>query len=246
MRKFVIYKITNLVNGKIYIGKTSRFEKRKKGYYQKSLGKYKKESRISKSLITQALQKYGFENFKFEIIEEVLTPEILNEREKFWIRTFNSVDKSIGYNIALGGNGGDLFTNHPNKEAYREKIVKATSGKNNKMYGRSVYSVWVEKYGKDVAEIKYSDWKKNIKRGHSLKSEEQKSEIGKRISKSTKGRAFSQTHRVNLSEHNKIRFEKENILSMLSNGMTSPEISNNYNVSEDTLNRKLSKWGFSP
>lgn len=87
-----IYKTTNLINGKIYIGqhKANKFDT---NYY--GSGKY----------FCHALNKYGKENFKIELIEWCETQSQTNSRERFWIKKFNSRDKSIGYNITEGGDG---------------------------------------------------------------------------------------------------------------------------------------------
>jgi GIY-YIG catalytic domain. len=102
---YIVYKITNKQNNKIYIGKT---KENNDDYFGSGL------------LIKRAIKKYGIENFTKEIIEICLNEEQLNEREMFWINEFNSTNKNIGYNITSGGNGGDTFTNNPNKEKIRE------------------------------------------------------------------------------------------------------------------------------
>lgn len=115
----VIYKVTNLINGKIYIGK-------QKENIDDYLG--------SGLLINRAVGKYGRDNFKKEIIDTVETVETLNEKEKYWINHYNSTDLTIGYNIGKGGDGGDIFTNHPNKEKIRKNYSKP--GNKNGMFGR--------------------------------------------------------------------------------------------------------------
>jgi len=97
----IIYKTTNLINNKIYIGKDSINN-------PKYLG--------SGIKIKLAIKKYGKDKFKKEIIEEGLDEKILNEREIFWINKFNSTDRKIGYNITYGGEGGDTISNNPNKK----------------------------------------------------------------------------------------------------------------------------------
>ena len=88
-----IYKITNKINGKCYIGQSIHIEQRwDEHLYKTSKG----------SLIKYALHKYGKENFLFEIIEEC-SQEKLNEREQFWIKYYNSFED--GYNLTLGGGG---------------------------------------------------------------------------------------------------------------------------------------------
>lgn len=110
----VIYKTTNLVNGKIYIGQDSKNNPEYLG---------------SGTLVRLAIKKYGKENFEKEILEECDNLEILNEREIFWIKELNSIDKIIGYNIHEGGSGGDNFKNNPNLEVIRKKMSLGKKGK---------------------------------------------------------------------------------------------------------------------
>ena len=87
-----VYKITCLVNGKIYIGqhKGSSFDKRYFG---------------SGKALRNSIKKHGRKNFLCEVIEFCSTKEELNEREIFWISELNSTDTNIGYNITHGGEG---------------------------------------------------------------------------------------------------------------------------------------------
>ena len=88
----VIYKITNIINNKIYIGK--RIFTKEKFLRVNYFGGGK--------LIKLSISKYGIENFSREIIEEV-DNEILSEREIYWIKFYNSRDLKIGYNLKEGG-----------------------------------------------------------------------------------------------------------------------------------------------
>jgi len=98
----IIYKTTNLINGKFYIGQDSKNNPNYLG---------------SGMLLNSAIKKYGRLNFHKDIIEYCATKQILNEREIFWITKLNPV-----YNIAKGGNGGDTLTNHPNYDLIIEKL----------------------------------------------------------------------------------------------------------------------------
>jgi group I intron endonuclease len=100
----IIYKTTNLINQKFYIGKDTH---NNPNYY----GSGKK--------LKLAIKKYGLENFKKEILETCSSLEELNTREKFWISELNAVDD--GYNLTEGGTGGDTWSHnatrrdiHPN------------------------------------------------------------------------------------------------------------------------------------
>lgn len=101
-----IYRTTNLVNGKWYIGK----DEASRNYY---LG--------SGTALTNAIRKYGKENFKKEILEECISKEHLSEREKYWISVTNAQRDPMSYNIASGGEGGDwtsCFTQEKVEDIY--------------------------------------------------------------------------------------------------------------------------------
>jgi len=101
----IIYKTTNIINGKYYIGKDIN----NSSHY---LG--------SGILLKKAIKKYGKENFIKEILEYCESSDVLDEREKFWIEELNSIN--LGYNLTTGGTGGDTFTNNINKNNIREKL----------------------------------------------------------------------------------------------------------------------------
>jgi hypothetical protein len=103
-----IYKTTNLLNSKIYIGKNIT----NNNFY---IG--------SGILLNRAIKKYGKENFIKEIIDTAETIEELNEKEKIWIAFYNSQNRDIGYNIAAGGDGGDTLSKHPNLDKLRHKFA---------------------------------------------------------------------------------------------------------------------------
>lgn len=92
-----IYKITNLINNKCYIGQTiNNFVRR---YDSPNWWKSKRMNRYLKS----AIKKYGQENFKVEILEkDILSEEVLSEREIFYIEENNCLHP-LGYNLMSGG-----------------------------------------------------------------------------------------------------------------------------------------------
>ena len=90
----LIYKVTNLINKKFYIGQEKNFNPSYLG---------------SGILISKAIKKYGIENFIKEILENgISTKQILDEREIFWIEFLDA--KNFGYNIASGGQGGNFLS----------------------------------------------------------------------------------------------------------------------------------------
>lgn len=143
-----IYKITNLINNKVYIGQAVDIEKRWKEHKRHYLNKNKKEH------LYCSMRKYGINNFSFEVIEECSIEE-LNDKEIYYISLYDSYNN--GLNMTLGGDGcsGLVFTEeHKRKigeankgksnslkgvertQEVKDKISKANSGKNNGMYGK--------------------------------------------------------------------------------------------------------------
>ena len=93
-----IYKITNTVTGKQYVGQTTGVARdRWKGHRSLKSGN-------GVSLIKQAVKKYGKDAFVFEVIDIAETLAQLNHKEVFWITKLNTLSPS-GYNIDAGGNG---------------------------------------------------------------------------------------------------------------------------------------------
>lgn len=101
-----IYKITNLKNGKVYIGQSRQTEKRWQQH--KTKAKFLEEEKWYNPLYLD-MNSIGIDNFLFEVIEEC-TIEELNEKEEYWIKYYNSQED--GYNITSGGNcTGKLSSN---------------------------------------------------------------------------------------------------------------------------------------
>lgn len=99
-----IYKYTNQINGKVYIGQSLNVEHRNLAH--KSSAFNEKASDYG-SRFHEAIRKHGWENFNFEIIAELspeeYTKELLDELECFFIKYYNSYDFNNGYNATLGG-----------------------------------------------------------------------------------------------------------------------------------------------
>lgn len=120
----IIYKVTNIVNGKIYIGQTiNTLECRKHGH--------EKKSRSRKNISTcfhKAIKKYSPENFKWEIIENCSSKEELDEMEFHYIKQYNSFNPN-GYNMTFGGEGtiGMLCKQETKAKISASKIGKPLS-----------------------------------------------------------------------------------------------------------------------
>ncbi len=128
--KMVIYKTTNLINGKIYIGQDSKNNPEYLG---------------SGIILKKAILKYGKENFKKEILEYCSTKEDLDKREKYWIKTLNTIKN--GYNIAAGGNGClGCKQSDETKEKRRVKNI----GELNPMFGKTIPKESIKKRSEKI------------------------------------------------------------------------------------------------
>jgi group I intron endonuclease len=197
----IIYKTTNLSNGKIYIGQSN-------GNNKSYLG--------SGVVMLNAIKKYGKDNFKKEILEECLTQKELDDKERFWISFYKSNQNEIGYNLMDGGNSGTLhseetkikmsdshkgnknfffgkkhtdqtkkilsektkerlknkenhplygrkFSNETKQKISNTRIKNRKIGIDNPRYGKSTYDAWFEKYGKEIADKKFIEFKEKMK-----------------------------------------------------------------------------------
>lgn len=120
----IIYKTTNLVNGKIYIGQSINDDD------HNYIG--------SGTYIKKAIKKYGKDNFKKEIIERCDSKENLNNRELFWIRHYGTTNRNVGYNVATWSDGLFSIESRERQKSFlgrkhstktKEKIRMALTGK---------------------------------------------------------------------------------------------------------------------
>lgn len=115
----IIYKAANKINGKIYVGQTiNSLEHRKSGH--------ERDARCEKKntvYFHNALLKYGFENFNWEVLKECTSQEELDYYEDYYIKEYDSTNKEKGYNLKSGGKLGVVFTDE----------VKAKIGETTKL-----------------------------------------------------------------------------------------------------------------
>ena len=96
----LIYKATNKINGKMYIGQTTKS-------LEDRITMHMRDTRCSNFIFHKAIRKYGIQSFEWLIIDTADCKEILNEKEIYWISYLNTKVPN-GYNLSDGGAGGNL------------------------------------------------------------------------------------------------------------------------------------------
>lgn len=181
-----IYKIINNINGKVYIGQSIKIQSRWKSHIQAL-----KRGDSNCTLLQRAWNKYGEENFSFEILE-LCHEERLDELETKYIKIYDSQNPNKGYNIESGGNKNKHLAEET-KRKLRElhlgktvspdilkKMSESRMGSKNPMYG--------QKHTKETRE-KMSKSKRG-KPGHPCsdyaKERARQANLGKVLSEETK------------------------------------------------------------
>lgn len=219
-----IYKVTNKINGKIYIGKTIHTMKaRRDSHISKSFS-----SKCSKIYFHRAIRKYGVNNFVWKVLETGINNEkILDKKECYYIQLLKANKREYGYNLTSGGDGISGWHHYPetlkkisafhkgkivSKET-REKIknskknisketrkIMSVSHKGNKNHKGHFHSkktkqkISLQLLGKKLSRKTREKMSKAHKGFHHSQKSKDKVSISK------KGKLFSLKHRLNLSK----------------------------------------------
>lgn len=126
-----IYCITNKINGKKYIGQSVNIESRKRDHFHNHKNKHNDH-------LKNSFNKYGSENFKFEIIK-ICHKKYLDRFEKLYIRIYETTNPNKGYNKDSGGNL-NKHRSDETKEKISEKMSKIAKGRKN--HPSIKYNMW--------------------------------------------------------------------------------------------------------
>lgn len=125
-----LYRITNIINNKVYIGQSNNPEYRWKQH------KYDSQRTEPIQYIHRAIAKYGISNFVFEVIAGCKTQEDTNEVESLLIIQYDSRSKEHGYNLMVGGSHGGH--SEETKQKQREATLQQIATKGHPAAGREV------------------------------------------------------------------------------------------------------------
>lgn len=246
MKHKSIYKITNLVNQKVYIGQTVDFHHR---WRQHKLEAKKEHPSM---IVNQAMKKYGIDKFIFETIcsvlpvsDEIEYCSITDQVEKELIEQYQShVSTGLGYNVSRGGSTSpkteewkQVMKDHWANTEYKKKVVS------------KVRDTWSKKTPEELAEIakKLSEASKGQHRaiGTEFKSgHEVSNELKQHLSDIHKGKRYSPKTEFQKghigSSSTTIQFTAEQlqqIKELRQQGVSYPKIGNLFNVSRSTISR---------
>lgn len=211
----IIYKATNIFNGKIYIGQTTQ-----KMSDRKTDHKLKAIKHNSQNYFHRAIRKYGIDNFNWEIIDTAKDRDELNEKEKYWIEYYNSINYNIGYNSKTGGNQpkfndeikikiGLSGKGKKRSEEFKENLRINMSGKGNHFFGK--------KHTEETKE-KISKSRKGVKGNYTPES----------LAKTIKKGSSNGMSKVNEETVVKIKID-------IKNNMRNRDITKKYNISKSLL-----------
>lgn len=210
-----IYKITNLITGKLYIGQTSKtLNERLEAHIRcakKKVNRY----------LYDAMNHYGFHNFTIEVIEETCEA-LANEREIHWIAQLNTLLPN-GYNMTIGGGGGNTLAS----KSLEERV---------EIYRRQ---------GEKRRGVRSDRWKKSIaegaKRREASYSEEKRDVIRQKISATNKakGITFPITILFGKDNPNFVDVDVEKCKVLIATGWKLKQIANEFSTTTATIGTKL-------
>lgn len=158
VRTYEVYKITNKITNKIYIGITNQGSgvRYRHHWYEARTGE--------PAPIHRSMAKYGEHNFTLEIIDFAENAKELKEKEKYYIKFFNSKDRKIGYNLTDGGDGTfGRKHSEETKEKIRQKALGRKLSEETKKKMSEIHKLnYSDEHRKAVAERNAKRTKKNI------------------------------------------------------------------------------------
>lgn len=176
---YLIYKITNNLNGKIYIGQHAT-ENLDDGYMGSGLA------------IKRAIKKYGIDNFTKEILYDVDDWELMDFLEELIVDE-EFVARPDTYNLKTGGSNG---VHHVSEET-KQKLSRFNTGKHLSEEHKA-------KIGKaNKGKYRTEEWKKKLSEANIGKGRPHSEESKKKISEANRGRRFSEEHLRNMSKARK-------------------------------------------
>lgn len=176
-KKFVVYRIINIINNKCYIGQTNNIKRR--------VRKHKNDSRIYNTILYRSIRKYGIDSFRVDVLCICDDKQELDEMEFHYIRQYKSRQFEVGYNLTDGGEGTNGYIT---TDEHKENISKALKG-----------VVHSNEHNKKISTTKKENY---VKENHPNFGKHLPEEVRKSISDGKKGKHISEETKKKISDYN--------------------------------------------
>ena len=223
---YCIYIITNVHDGKVYVGYTKNAKKRWEKHKKTALSTTCKKQRLH-----CAIAKHGIEAFSFQVIEEnIETIALAWERERFWISHHSSYsDNAKGYNMTPGGEGGPTFLGRNHTDEFKRRMSAIQNNRSEE---------WKKNF-KAAHQNRSEEWRKNMSNAQRNKppvSAETKARMRKAWEKRiAEGRVITPTGRAKISAAHKGKTCPQKTKNSVSNARKLSLLKQDVNILENDL-----------
>lgn len=233
-----IYLLTNNINGKKYVGQTWAEKLEDRSGHNGSAYK-------NSPYIFNAITKYGFENFSYELLEECNSQEEADLKEDFYIDKYQTRNPDIGYNIKNGGSHGKhsdesklKISKSLNEKEWSPEALKAKAEAGHKWKDKKRGPQSQEQRDQNSQFMK----ERHKINGHPMQGKHHTEEAKQKISEAGKGRVFSEERNQKIAEKNKMPKEKEDgILQAYAEGVTIKDICKKFETGTTSVYRVLKR-----
>jgi len=223
---FYLYKITNVLDGKVYIGQTVHIETRWKEH------QWAARQNEPSQYVHRAIKKYGIENFVFEVVATCISLDSVNVIEQILIQQYNSHDNNYGYNVAMGGRSA-INAGRSLSEEHKRRIGEANTGR--KATPETIKKQSDAQKGKPKSE----EFKKRV--SETQKGRVFSDETLQKMSDAQKGRPKSEAHKKSMSEcrlgkpSNAAKLTDTQVIAIRVDPRSARIIAQDYMVSSDAI-----------
>jgi group I intron endonuclease len=207
----IIYKATNIINNKVYIGQTVKSLNRRRSQHESIANKG------NGAYFSSAIRKYGKENFEWEILCKTDSESKLNTLEKFYIACYKTLTEL--YNLTDGGEGS---TGWKHTEKSYANMMQWHKTHDNPLLGKTLSEGTKKKVSKSLKKYykEHPEAIENFKGENNPRYGKKASkELREKLSEAHKGVKLSEKHRIRISEALKDKKRPEEIKIKISEGL---------------------------
>lgn len=218
----IIYKVTNTINSKVYIGQTTETLERR-------WTRHKYNSKSDQRYFYKAIRKHGAENFRIETLCSCRTKADLDYCERYFIAAFASSSPKNGYNLTHGGEGGQFTEERKKDWGHWARGVKRSAETRQK-----ISDALKGRKGQEHSEEQYAHWTNEIKPQFTFAGRQHKDTSKAKISQRLKGRKV-ESLRVPIELTHKVSGKKFHFESI-------NEAADSLNLNRRSISNVLNGW----